>query len=161
MPNYKNSDSLFKTLLSGISNQEKRNFKVFGYVVFVAVILGVLIFEYPRINKLFVTQTPPAEKKITVPSQTFNFVGKISKIEKNILELKGLSETKNITVTPETIITKMTFTQVFSDGKKRFVSEERTVSISTLKTGLNVEALASNAINKADEFTAVHVRILP
>lgn len=150
-----------RALIEGQSEEEKRNFRIIGILIIVAILGGTVAMQYRNFLDYYFPGKDVPVKQVTAPSQTFNFVGKITKIEKGSMVLEGASAVKKININSATIITKLAFVPIMDNGKRRFVSQEKTIDAASLKVGWNVEALASTGINKADEFDAVHVRVLP
>lgn len=163
MANLKNNTrSALKILLSGLSASEKRNIKALGILILIALVAGIVIFEYPNILKLIPAKKEGADKKQNaVPLKTFNFIGKITSIGKDNLVVSNGSVSKKVIVTQSTTITKLGFVPTMQNGEKRYVSQEKKLDFGSLKTGIQVEALGSINVSQASEFTAIHVRVLP
>lgn len=144
---WKNSNEVFVSAVS------------FAAVLLLVIVVAVFLRSTREVKKGGETQTSAAPEP-----QVFNIVGRIAKIENSVLVVtSSLPEEveRRVIVSPATAIIKLDFVPEISGGQKRFVPQETTLSFSGLRVGWTIEALAAADVTRAEEFSAVRIRVLP
>jgi len=155
-----------------LSPKEKRNFlALFGITVIVMLmvifywVVPVILTTFKPQKPIFPQITEKEEMGDFKPIQVFNWSGKITSITSKTISIRAEEtegKTKRALITPETKITRLSFVPTLSaNGQQKLLPKEKVISISELKTGLSVDALAPTDISESEEFQAVHIRVLP
>lgn len=160
--------SMFYTPVGSRDKKSRRSWKnsnevYVAAVSFAAVVLLVVVLA------IFLRATRPdgkgGESEVAAaPPQVLNIVGRITKIEEQVMVVSSSAPeevTRRVIVTPATAITKLDFVPVISGGQKRFVPQESTLNFSALRVGWTIEALAATDVAHAEEFNAVQIMVLP
>ena len=163
--------SIFYTPLSNQRPRRERRGPKGSNQTYVAAISFVAVLFLVIVVALLLrgTKVPPEEAP-SIPSaeaapQVFNLVGQISKVESGSVVIKdsGVSggSARRVMVLPATVISRLSFVPVVTNGQRRFSPEETPIDFSALKAGWTVEILAAADISAGGEFNAVQIRVLP
>ncbi len=159
--------SIYESFFLNPQGEHKKT-KIAVALVAILILAGILYWVYPIL--LGLNQKPDTaslQPTISASSQLpplLNWVGEIKRLgDKSIMvestQPTQTGKTKRVITTPSTPITKLAFVPT-PDGK-RATPVETSIKADALRVGWTVEVLAPTDISQLDEFSAVHIRVLP